>query len=163
MKFRKGLQGLVVVIAFSMSATALFAQDYGVFAMGSISSLLDKRYYSEHTIPYGSTYKTGGDFTLGAEVPLKKSKILTVEGSYSRVRNNLAVTDYSPSAPSETGYGIHEQRLSGDLVAHAPRYLLGFKPYLVAGTRGMIGFRRRLPVPISLMDSSMPRLATLTR
>jgi opacity protein-like surface antigen len=133
MKFHKVLQGLVVITAFSMGATALYAQEYSVFAMGSISSLLDKRYYSEHTIPYGSSYKTGGDFTLGAEAPLKKSKILGVEGSYSRVRNNLAITDYGLSTPSETGYGIHDQRLSGDLVAHAPRYFLGLKPYLVAG------------------------------
>lgn len=131
MKVGKLLQALVVVVALGASATALYAQDYSVFFMGTISSLFDKNYYNEYTTPYGSSYKTGGGITFGAEVPL--GKILGVEGSYSKVRNNLAITDYGLSTPLESGYGIHDQRLSGDLVAHAPRSFLGFKPYLAAG------------------------------
>lgn len=131
MNIRKLLQGVIVVTALSVSATALHAQEYNIFAMGTLSSLFDKNYYSEHTIPYGSTYKFGGGFTLGAEVPL--GKILGVEGSYSRVRNNLAITGYGSSFALESGYGIHDQRLSGDLVAHPPKSFLGFKPYLAAG------------------------------
>jgi opacity protein-like surface antigen len=131
MKMRKILQGVIVITTLGVSATALHAQEYNIFGMGTVSSLFDKNYYLEHTIPYGSTYKLGGGFTLGAEVPL--GKILGVEGSYSRVRNNLALTDYGFSAPLETGYGVHDQRLSGDLVAHPPKSFLGFKPYLAAG------------------------------
>ena len=88
MKVGKLLQALVVVVALGASATALYAQDYSVFFMGTISSLFDKNYYNEYTTPYGSSYKTGGGITFGAEVPL--GKILGVEGSYSKVRNNLA-------------------------------------------------------------------------
>jgi opacity protein-like surface antigen len=131
MKVRMLVQGLVVVTALCVTATALHAQDYSVFAMGDVSSLYDKGYYSEYTTPYGSTYKTGGGFTLGAEVPL--NKILGVEGSYSRVRNNLAITDYANSLHEETGYGIHDQRFRGDLVAHSPKSFRGLKPYLAAG------------------------------
>ncbi len=131
MKVGKLLQALVVVVALGASATALYAQDYSVFFMGTISSLFDKNYYNEYTTPYGSSYKTGGGITFGAEVPL--GKILGVEGSYTKVRNNLVITDYGLSTPRESGYGIHDQRLSGDLVAHAPRSFLGFKPYLAAG------------------------------
>ena len=127
----KFLQALVVVVALGASATASGAEDYSVFFMGTVSSLFDKGYYNEYTTPYGSSYKTGGGFTLGAEVPL--GKILGVEGSYSNVRNNLAITDFGLSTPVESGYGIHDQRLSGDLVAHAPRSFLGLKPYLAAG------------------------------
>jgi len=131
MKVRKPLQVLVAIFALGASATALNAEDFSVFAMGSISSLLDKGYYNEYTTPYGSTYKTGGGITFGAEYPL--GKILGVEGSYSRVRDNLVLTNYGLSTPQETGYGIHNQRFSGDLVAHAPRSFFGFKPYLAAG------------------------------
>jgi opacity protein-like surface antigen len=131
MKVARPLPIVVAVVALCASATALNAEDFSVFAMGSISSLFDKGYYNEYTTPYGSTYKTGGGITFGAEVPL--GKILGVEGSYSKVRNNLVLTNYGVSTPEEFGYGIHNQRLSGDLVAHAPRSLLGFKPYLAAG------------------------------
>ncbi len=127
----KFLQALVVVVALGASATASGAEDYSVFFMGTVSSLFDKGYYNEYTTPYGSSYKTGGGITFGAEVPL--GKILGVEGSYSKVRNNLAITDYGLSTPLESGYGIHDQRVSGDLVAHAPRSFFGFKPYLAAG------------------------------
>jgi opacity protein-like surface antigen len=131
MKVGKLLQALAVAIALGASATALNAEDFSVFVMGSVSSLFDNGSYNEYTTPYGSAYKTGAGITFGAEVPL--GKILGVEGSYTKVRNNLAITDYGLSTPQESGYGIHDQRLSGDLVAHAPRSFLGIKPYLAAG------------------------------
>jgi opacity protein-like surface antigen len=131
MKAGRLLHVLVVVVALGAGATALNAEDFSVFVMGSVSSLFDKGSYNEYTTPYGSAYKTGGGITFGAEVPL--GKILGVEGSYSKVRNNLAITDFGLSTPRESGYGIHDQRFSGDLVAHAPRSFLGFKPYLAAG------------------------------
>ena len=131
MKVRKVLQSSVVLTALCVSATTLHAQGLNVFAMGSVSSLFDKNNYSEYSTPYGSSYKTGGGFTLGVEAPL--GKILGVEGAYSNVRNNLAITNFGNSLNLESGYGIHNQRVSGDVVAHAPRSFLGLKPYLAAG------------------------------
>lgn len=81
--------------------------------------------------PVESNYKTGGGFTLGAE--LRLNRILGVEGSYSRVRNNLTLTNLGVSPAVESGYGMHDQRLSADLVAHAPISFLGLKPYLAGG------------------------------
>ena len=129
MKLRKLLQSLVVVTALCVSATTLHAEGLNIFAMGSVSSLFDSHNYTEYSTPFGSAYKTGGGFTLGVEAPL--GKILAVEGAYSNVRNNLAITDFGTSVV--TGYGIHNQRISGDAVAHAPRSFLGLKPYLAAG------------------------------
>jgi opacity protein-like surface antigen len=131
MKAERLLQVLGLVVALGAGTASLNAEDFSVFVMGSVSSLFDTGHYNEYTTPYGSTYKTGGGITFGAEVPL--GKILGVEGSYSKARNNLALTNYGVSTPQESGYGIHNQRFSGDLVAHAPRSFLGFKPYLAAG------------------------------
>lgn len=129
MKNRRLVQSLAVVITLCASASALHAQGLSVFAMGSASSLFDKRDYAVNATPFSSSYKTGGGVTLGAEFSL--NRIVGVEGSYSNVRNNLAVTNSSTSA--ESGYGVHDQRFSGDLVAHAPKALFGLKPYLAGG------------------------------
>lgn len=130
MKVRKLLQVLVVLAALGISATALHAQNINVFAMGTGSSLFDKEYYTVPAGQFGSTYKTGGGFTVGSEFRL--NKLFGVEGSYAMVRNNLALTDYSSGA-NELAYGIRNQRVSGDLVAHAPKSFWRVKPYLVAG------------------------------
>jgi len=130
-KIRKLLQGLVAVSALCVGATSLHAQGISVFAMGSVSSLYNGKSYLEHSVPYESNYKTGGGITLGAEWRL--NRILGVEGAYSRVRNNLTLTNVGASPAVESGYGIHDQRFSADLVAHAPTSFLGLKPYLAGG------------------------------
>ncbi len=133
MKIRKFLQGLVVVVVLGTGAAALHAQDFSLFVMGGGSSLFDKKYYTVYGASYGSTYKAGSIFTVGGEIPL--TKILGVEGSYSSVRNNLAVTNfYNSSTPSrEIGYDIRDQRVSVDAVAHAPKGIKGVRPYLAGG------------------------------
>jgi opacity protein-like surface antigen len=155
MKSRKLLQSLVIVIALGVSAGALHAQSYSVFALGGGSSLFDKHTYSVSTGEFGSTYKTGASFTVGGEIPLKK--IFGVEGSYSMVRNNLAVTNYSAGA-TEAGYTIRNQRLSGDLVAHMPKSFLGIKPYLVAG----LEYDRFSPVGTASTGSSFNGYSNVT-
>ena len=97
--------------------------------MGSASSLFDKRDYSANGTPFSSSYKSGGGVTLGVEYSM--NRIIGVEGSYSNVRNNLALTDLGSSA--ESGYGVRDQRFSGDIVAHTPKSFLGFKPYVAGG------------------------------
>ncbi len=89
------------------------------------------QHYTDPLGQFESAYKTGGGFTFGTEIPV--SKILGVEAAYGLVRNNLAVTDYTLSPPAESAYGVRGQRISGDLVGHAPIFFLGFKPYLAAG------------------------------
>jgi len=128
-KTRKLMQGLAVITTLCASASALHAQGLSVFAMGSVSSLFDKRDYGISAASFSSAYKTGGGVTLGAEFSL--NRIVGAEGSYSNVRNNLAVTDSSTSA--EFGYGVHDQRFSGDLLAHAPKAFFGLKPYFAGG------------------------------
>ncbi|HUZ46606.1 MAG TPA: outer membrane beta-barrel protein [Terriglobia bacterium] len=133
MRIRRFLQAVVVVVVLGTGAAALHAQDFSLFVMGGGSSLFDKKYYTVYGASYGSTYKTGSAFTVGGEIPL--TKILGVEGSYGYVRNNLAVTDfYNSATPSnEIGYDILEQRVSADVVAHAPQGMKGVRPYLAGG------------------------------
>ena len=131
MKVQKLVPIVVVATVASLSASALRGQNLSVFGMGSISSLYNNQNFLEHSIPYDSSYKTGGGVTFGAEFGL--NRILGVEGSYSRVRNNLSLANLGVSPAAQTGYGIHNQRISGDLVAHAPMSLLGPKPYLAGG------------------------------
>lgn len=147
MKVRDVLQGLMVATISLVSATALNAQGYSFFALGGFSSLFDKQYYTVPAGQFGSTYKAGGGFTVGSEVRL--NKIFGVEGSYSMVRNNLALTNYSAGA-KETGFNTRDQRLSGDLVAHAPASFFGVKPYLVAG----IEYDRFSPLDIGSSGTS---------
>jgi Outer membrane protein beta-barrel domain len=132
-KIRKWAQGFVMLVVFCASGAALHAQDYRVFVMGGASSLFDKRYYSVYGVSFGSTYKTGADVTVGAEIPVLK--LLSAEGSYGYVRNNLAVTNFfnTPIANAETGYPILDQRVSADAVAHAAKPFKGVRPYLVLG------------------------------
>ena len=156
MKIRKLLQGLVAVSALCVGATSLHAQGISVFAMGSVSSLYNGKSYLEHSVPYESNYKTGGGITLGAEWRL--NRILGVEGAYSRVRNNLTLTNVGASPAVESGYGIHDQRFSADLVAHAPTSFLGLKPYWREDP-SMTIFPRPVLLPTFSVASPTPRWA----
>jgi hypothetical protein len=101
--------------------------------MGGASSLNDKRSFSEAYIPYSTVYATGGRGTLGLEVPLKKSKIFGLEGSYGYGQNNLKLTNLNTSPVTVKSYGLGNNRLSGDLVARSPSGYRGAHPYVVLG------------------------------
>jgi hypothetical protein len=133
LKIRRLLQGLTVVLLLGASAAALRAQDYRVFVVGGASTLFDKHYYSAYGVSFGSTYRTGNSFTAGAEYPIFKT--LSAEGSYSRFRNNLAVTNFfNSTTPNDViGYGIQGQRISIDANAHSATPIRGVRPYLVFG------------------------------
>ena len=133
LKTRKFLQGLMMVVLLGSSAAALRAQDYRVFVEGGGSTIYDKRYYNAYGVSYGSTYKTSNSFAVGAEIPVRR--LLSVEGSYGISRNNLAITNFYNSAVphNETGYGIKNQRISIDAVAHGAKSFKGLRPYLVLG------------------------------
>jgi opacity protein-like surface antigen len=133
LKIPKLLQGLMVVVIACASGAALRAQDLRVFIEGGVSSLHDKQYYQVYGASFASTYRTGNSFTVGGEYPVFKS--LSAEGSYSRFRNNLAVTNYvNSTTPNDViGYGIQGQRISVDANAHSGKSIKGVRPYLVVG------------------------------
>jgi len=123
----------MAVVLLIGGAAALHAQDFRVFVEGGVSSLHDKQYYKVYGVSFGSTYKTGNSFTVGAEYPIFKT--LSAEGSYSRFRNNLAVTNFfnSTTPNNVTGYGIQGQRIMVDANAHSAKPIKGIRPYLVFG------------------------------
>lgn len=131
MNVRKRLTVLLVVVALSVSATSLHAQGFSVFVMGTGSSLFDKRNYSVLAGQFGSAYKTGGGFTLGGELPV--TKIFGLEAAYSLARNDLNVTNFTLSPAFVSTYSVRNQKVSGDVIAHAPISLFRFRPYLVGG------------------------------
>ena len=133
MRIHKLLQGLMVVVLAGASATALRAQDLRLFIEGGVSSLHAKQYYQVYGASFASTYRTGNAFTVGGEYPIFKT--LSAEGSYSRFRNNLAVTNYvNSTTPNDViGYSIQGQRISVDANAHSGTNIKGVRPYLVFG------------------------------
>jgi hypothetical protein len=133
MTTKKSVRGLIVTVALCLSATAGRAQDKEFFLMGGGASLSDKRSFSEAYIPFGSAFSTGGKGIAGIEMPLKKSKTFGIEGSYGFGQNNLKLTNYNTTPAAVTAYGLRTNRLSGDLVAHAPSSYHGVRPYAVFG------------------------------
>jgi hypothetical protein len=133
MTMKKFVQGSIVTVALCLITTAGCAQNNTFFLMGGVSSLFDKRSFTEGNTPYNSTFATGGKVIVGIEVPLKKSKIFSFEGSYGIGLDNLELTYFNTSPVSERGYDMRNQRLSGDLVVHPPRGCRGARPYLVLG------------------------------
>ena len=133
LRIRRLFQGFVIVVLLGASAAALRAQDYRVFVEGGVSTLYDKRYYNVYGAAFGSTYRTGNNFTAGGEYPIFKT--LSAEGSYSVFRNNLAVTNFinSTTPNDEVGYGIRGQRISIDANAHSAKPIKGVRPYLAVG------------------------------
>jgi opacity protein-like surface antigen len=129
MMTRRLTKALAVAAVLFISASALQAQDFNVFVMGGGSSLFNAHNFDVKSGPFGSTYSTGGQFTAGIQAPLVS--ILSLEGAYGWGQNNLRLTNFGTNI--ETGYGIHNQRVSGDLVLHSPLSLLGLKPYLDGG------------------------------
>ena len=133
MTTRKFVQGLIVTVALCLSATAGRAQDNEIFLMGGGSSLLNRQSFTEISIPYKTTYATGGKVIAGIEVRLKKSKIFGLEGSYGYGDNNLKLADLNWTFKPVTAYSMRNNRLSVDLVAHVPTTYWGVRPYVVFG------------------------------
>jgi opacity protein-like surface antigen len=133
LKIRRLLQGFMMVALLGAGVPVLHAQDYRVFIEGGVSTLHDKHYYNVYGVSLGSTYRTGNNFTVGAEYPIFKT--LSAEGSYSMFRNNLAVTNFiNSTTPNDViGYGIRGQRISIDANAHSGTTIKGVRPYLVFG------------------------------
>jgi hypothetical protein len=133
MTTKKFVQGLIVTVALCLSATAGRAQGNEIFLMGGASLLSDKRYFSEFSIPYRSTYAIGGKVIVGVDVPLKKSKIFGLEASYGFGDKNLELANGNWTYLPVTAYSMRNNRVSVDLVARTPTAYRGARPYVVFG------------------------------
>ncbi|MGH9328544.1 MAG: outer membrane beta-barrel protein [Terriglobia bacterium] len=122
------VKALMPVLVLCLGTVVLDAQGYNVFLMGGGSSLFNSNSSVISTGPLSSSYATGGQFTVGGQVPL--NGLLSVEGAYGWGQNNLLVTSFGGF---KTSYGIRNQRISGDLVLHPPVSILGLLPYVDAG------------------------------
>jgi hypothetical protein len=133
MTTKRFVRGLIAAVALCLATTAARAQNSLVFVAGGASSLGDARSFSELSVPYTTGYATGGVGTVGVEVPLKKSKIFGLEGSYGFGQNNLRLSNLAYSPAVVKSYGLRDNRFSGDLVAHYPGSYKGAHPYAVFG------------------------------
>jgi opacity protein-like surface antigen len=133
MTTKKLVRGFILTVALCLSATAGRAQDKRLFLMAGGSSLDDFRSFSEFDIPYSTEYATGGIGTVGIEVPLKKSKVFGLEGSYGFGQNNLRLRDLNVSPVTITSYGMRINRVSADLVARPQMTYRSARPYVVFG------------------------------
>jgi hypothetical protein len=133
MTAKKFMQGLIVTMALCLSTATGRAEDYRFFVMGGGSSLLDKKSFTQYyqPYPYTSNYAGGGKVVLGVEVPWHK--VFGLEGSYGFGRNNLEITNPNYSPTQVKGYGIRNNRISGDIVLRAPGVWNGIRPYAVVG------------------------------
>jgi hypothetical protein len=133
MTTKKLVRGLILTVALCLSATAGRAQDKRLFLMAGGSSLDDSRSFSELYIPFSTEYATGGIGTVGVEVPLKKSKVFGLEGSYGFGQNNLKLRELDVSPVPITSYGMRDNRVSADLVARPQMTYRSARPYVVFG------------------------------
>jgi hypothetical protein len=136
MTTKKLVQGLIVTVALCLSATAGRAQDKRIFLMAGGSSLDDFRSFWEPCVPcvlYSTEYAAGGIGTVGLELPLKKSKVFGLEGSYGIGDNNLKVTNLNYSYKPITAYSMRINRVSVDLVARPQMTYRSARPYVVFG------------------------------
>jgi hypothetical protein len=133
MTTKKFVQGLIVTVALCLSATAGRAQNSLLYLTGGATSFRDARSFLEAYVPYTTNFATGGAGNLGIEVPLKKSKIFGLEGSYGFSQNNLRLNDLNNSPVTTKSYGLRDNRISGDIVAHSPGTYRGARPYFVFG------------------------------
>lgn len=124
----------MMILLLGACTAALQAQTYDVYVLGGGSTLLDKKSYTVYGADFQSDYTTGPTFTVGAEIPVFR-KNLSAEGSYEYVHNNLAVYNLvnSSALNNEIGYGVQDQRVSADIVAHPAKPLKGIEPYFDAG------------------------------
>jgi len=133
MTTKRFVRGLIAAVALCLATTAARAQDSLVFVTGGASSLGDSRSFSELSVSYNTAYATGGIGTVGVEVPLKKSKVFGLEGSYGFGQNNLRLSNLAYSPAVVKSYGLRDNRFSGDFVARYPGSYKGAHPYAVFG------------------------------
>jgi hypothetical protein len=133
MTTKRVVRGLIVAVALCLGATAGRAQNNRLFLLGSGSSFMDNRSFTEGYVPYSTRYATGGGGIVGIEVPLKKSKTFGVELSYGLSQNNLELANDAYTYKPFTAYGLRDNRISLDLVAHVPGTYYGTHPYVVFG------------------------------
>ncbi len=133
MTTKKFVQGLIVTVALCLSATVGRAQNSLVYLVGGGSSLRDARSFPEASIPYSTAYASGYRGIGGIEVPLKKSKIFGLEGSFGYGQNNLKLSKLDVNPVLIKSYGLRDSRVSGDLVVHSPSTYRGARPYFVLG------------------------------
>jgi len=133
MTMKKFLQGLIVTVAICLSATAVQAQNSSFFVTGSGTSVKDNNSFYQNYFPYTTGFASGGGGALGAELPLKKSKVFGLELSYGLTQDNLRLTETYTQPYVEKSYGLRDNRFSGDLVIHSPSTFHNARPYLVVG------------------------------
>jgi hypothetical protein len=133
MTTRRFLEGLFVTVALCLSATVGWAQTTSVYVTGGGTSLRNSGSFLEAYIPFNWSYKSGVAGNVGVEVPLKKSKIFGLEGSYGFSQNQLRLTETDVSPNAVTSYGFRDSRFSGDLVVHSPSTYRGIRPYFAVG------------------------------
>jgi len=133
MTTKKFMQGLIVTVALCLSATAGRAQNSLLYLTGGATSVRDARSFYEASLPYTTNFATGGVGNLGIEVPLKKSKIFGLEGTYGFSQSNLRLNNLNTNPVTTTSYGLRDSRISGDIVAHSPGTYRGARPYFVLG------------------------------
>ena len=92
MTTKKFVQGLIGTVALCLSATVGRAQNSLVYLMGGGSSFRDPMSFTEAFVPYSTAYASGYRGIGGIEVPLKKSKIFGLEGSFAYGQNNLRLS-----------------------------------------------------------------------
>lgn len=133
MTTRRFLQGLFVTVALCLNATVGWAQTTSVYVTGGGTSLRNSGSFLEAYIPFNWSYTSGVAGNVGVEVPLKKSKIFGLEGSYGFSQNQLRLTETDVSPNVVTSYGFRDSRFSGDLVVHSPSTYRGIRPYFAVG------------------------------
>jgi opacity protein-like surface antigen len=131
MTAKKFVQGLILTMALCLSTTTGRAQGYRFFIMGADSVFTDKRSFTEGYLPYTSGYAGGGKAIAGIEMPFYK--IFGLEGSYGYGQNNLRISNLEYNPAIVKGYGVRNNRFSGDIVGHVPGIWRGIRAYGVMG------------------------------
>ncbi|MGO9305969.1 MAG: hypothetical protein ACLP3R_20120, partial [Candidatus Korobacteraceae bacterium] len=126
MTVKRFLQGLIVSVVLCLIATVGKAQNSLIFVTGGGNKITDYRTFEEAFIPYQTTFAAGGGGAVGFELPLKRSNIFGIEGSYGFSQNNLELTNYNtPNLPLTKSYGLRDNRFSVDLAVHSPSTFRG--------------------------------------
>jgi hypothetical protein len=127
------VRGMIVMVAVCLSATAGRAQNDRIFVLVGGSALNNKQSFTEGFINYSTSYAMGGRGIAGVELPLKGSKIFGIEVSYAYGQSNLKLANLNYTYQPITAYGLRDNRVSADIVAHAPGAYRGIQPYVAGG------------------------------
>ncbi len=125
MRIRFVFQCLAYVVIVGLGSSTVRAQNIGVFAMGSGSSIFGTRDIVSSGLTTFSRYQAGEGLTLGTE--LSFARFLGVEPSYYLGRSNLELSGLNES------HDIRQERASADLMVHAPKPIWRLRPYGAIG------------------------------